>query len=546
MTVQQQMEFVMADADPGRLAKRYFPCNREDALLLLGGLAVSAWVPDAAVRLAMQPEGVALIGDGLRASEAALLEGGEPERFPLLVELAPAREIAESRIIGFADIRQLVFRSQDEADAFRFRAVDEFDPAALACVTEPARFGLPGEARFSLREAPCAHDADAGRIADRLAAGLGFAFAIASQRPACRPALTEFLQGADDAWTGESLDFQSSCIALTGIDAEQLTGRQRAIVGSFAGAGNASRGELLDALMLAFAAAGAQDGEARAIEGSWETLTRKVIRGEVVLDGDRLGDDKSVLLRGTLLSLIAETPQALCAFLDAEKPAGPKVTVLAAFLAGLKTGLAAMPWAIKAPQAAGLGALSAAIVRAVASDSGTIVRLAHVIHETIVHGASTANVADGVPQLGAWQEQLSSTPDSVEAYWQQQLERFGYRIVDRGSVPLSWRVQFPHGHVVRIAVREAAGRQFPELTYRLAANAKPKKAAELAAFFAGGTRLWYPRKDEAGDMHFACELPALPDRDAVDVLADVLDHVIGQCVTERKVTAVRRKSPPRT
>lgn len=505
--------------------------------MLLASLSISEWNPDTEVRLAMQPEGIALVGDGLRDSEACLLEEGIPQRFPMLIEVDPSRNTGGPRVIGFSDIVQLVFRSQDEADAFRFRAVDEFDPAVLAHAVEPTRFGLIGEARFSLRESRDMRGAHAGRLADRLAAGLCFAVAIASMRPICRPAIAEFVEGASEgAMFDETIDLQAACVAMTGADAEQLTCHQRAVVRAFARAENLSRGAMLDIVMEEFSSGGRRSAESQATEAHWEALTRKVIRGEVVLDGERLGDDKSVLLRGALLGLAADTPEALCAFLDADKPSGPRVTVLAAFLAGLKTGLAAMPWPLKAPNAGSLGTLSAELARAASSAPDKLSSVARVARTMTAEGMQTKIEMDGLSALGEWLE-----ADPVENRWLQKLEEERYRIIGRGYVPRSWRVQFPHGYEVEIVVREAGGRQFALLTWSLDPGSKPKKA-DVTAACEGSARIWLPGKDAAGNFAFVCALPSLPSLPEVDVLADLLHEVKRLCVPEKKSRTRRKKS----
>jgi hypothetical protein len=315
-----------------------------------------------------------------------------------------------------------------------------------------------------------------------------------------------------------------------------LTHHQGAVVRAFARADDPSRATMIGIVMEEFASEGGQNMESQTTEAHWEALTRKVIRGDVVLDGERLGDDKSVLLRGALLGLVADTPEALCAFLDAAKPAGPRVAVLAAFLAGLRTGLAAMPWQIKAPQAGALGALSAALANATSSGPDKLARVVRIARTNAADGIRTSIEMEGYPPLAEWRES-----DPVETLWQQQLEREGYQVIGRGSVPRSWRVQFPHGYEVEIAVREAVGRQFPLLTWSLDPRSKPKKA-DIADACDGGARIWLPGKDAAGNPAFVCALPVLPALPEVDVLADLLHEVMRLCLPVKNPRARRKKS----
>src|SRR5690606_34906316 len=57
---------------PPDAPRTFFPCNREDAPLLLGGCCISHWFADPNVRLAIDASGAALIEEGLRAEEELL------------------------------------------------------------------------------------------------------------------------------------------------------------------------------------------------------------------------------------------------------------------------------------------------------------------------------------------------------------------------------------------------------------------------------------------------------------------------------------------
>ncbi|MEN2578182.1 hypothetical protein AAER81_02750, partial [Acinetobacter baumannii] len=58
-----------------------------------------------------------------------------------------------------------------------------------------------------------------------------------------------------------------------------------------------------------------------------------------------------------LLAVVADKPGALIAFLNAAKPSGGRVTLLASFLVGLKRGVLQTPWKEKATDARWLSLL---------------------------------------------------------------------------------------------------------------------------------------------------------------------------------------------
>lgn len=508
----------------------FFPCNREDALLLLGGLAISEWAPDVSIQLAMQPDGIALVDGGLRASEASLLENGVRERFPVLFEVNA--RVQKPRVLTFADVEQLVFRTREEADAFRLRAVQEFDPVALRFAVEPDCFGLPEEKpRFTLREPGSSSDARIGHIADRLAAGIAFARAVAKREPASAAAFSEFISGNA---TPEELDLYAACVAMTGIQAEQLTTHQRAIVSVFSEAEGLSRSAMLDAISRAFAKSGEQNDDHRATEAKWVELARRVIRNEMLLDGKILSDDRSILLRGTLLSLVADTPDALCAFINAENPAGPKVAITAAFLSGLKSGLISMPWSLKASQAVELGTLAAAIMEAVekVQDVATVVRASLQVEP--VHNAVVVDDAKSVDVPAQQIDSVLQAADSVEAKWEQQLRDASYEVVSLESSPRSWRVSIPRGYDFNITMQDVGGEQFPLIIYRLGAKRKLKNKTDVAAAEKSVASMWLSHKDPDGGIAFVSALPQLPSSAAMKVLAALLGEVMRLAMPEAR------------
>lgn len=534
----QQRELEMSALGRARL---FFPCNREDALVLLGGLCISDGFPDEGVRLALESGRVALVEAGLRTTEAAVLETGRSERFPVLLELDPALDPNSRHIVGYENIVRLVFRSQDEADAFRFRPVDEFDPESLAWQVEPACFGLEGPARFELVERREVGALRVGHLVDRIIDGIHCMVALTELQPACLPAVGRFL--SNPASAGE-FNLAGAVAALTGsADADSLP-MASAVVHAFSQARDASPRELIDALAHGFAASGAADDRrGREVEERWVRVARDVAASRTTLDGDLLSDDKSVLLRAALLALQADGPDALAAFLAARKPAGVKVSSAAAFLVGLKQGLISAPWRLKGPRARQLSSASRALLESLSRTGGQDV--AQVISATSTDTDEFTRFSLSIAewQLIEWEEERA--PDPVELAWREDFERLGYQVLGKGEAEHSWLVAFPGDQRIEVVHCSAGGARFPMLRFRLASDRKPRKAKEVATSFDQGGRLWYPRMDVNEQRWLCCDLPALPEIEQLGLLANALREAVDLCTLPPKPPArPRKKSPP--
>ena len=286
----------------------FFPCNREDALLLLGSLCISEFFPDASVRLAIQPGGIALLDQGLRRSEEDLINGGRPERFPVLIEVDQHVGKRSPRVIEYSDVLGLVFRTQSEAEDFRYRPVDEFDTDSFSCRAESEIFGLPGEPRFGIRESSDKVTLNAGRIVDRLAAGVLCLLALGNARPDCRVAIADFLGRKSREKLGkEEIDFEAAGDILLDIPSEMARSKhQRAIVPAFASFEGGSVRHLVEQVTRNFAAIPGGDEASARMESRWVEVALDVLKSRIALAGDQLSDDRSVLLRGALLGLVVD------------------------------------------------------------------------------------------------------------------------------------------------------------------------------------------------------------------------------------------------
>lgn len=530
----QQRELVMPAPERTRI---FFPCNREDALLLLAGLCFSVGFPDEGVQLAIKSGQVAFIEDGLRRTEATLLEAGRSERYPVLVEVAPDLNLSARHIVSFADIVSLVFRSQEEADAFRFRPVDEFDPESLVWQVEPKCFGLEGPARFELVEQRDAEAIRIGHLVDRIVAGINCMVALAEVHPACLPAVGRFLSSPASASEFNIAGAVAALMPSADTDSSPVAS---AVVQAFAQADDASPRKLIDALARRFTESGADDGRLTAeVEEKWVQVARDVAASRTTLNGDLLSDEKSVLLRAALLALQADGPDTLRTFLSAKKPAGVKVSSAAAFLVGLKQGLINGSWRQKGQHAKQLSSIARALLDSFSQVGGEGVAQVISVTSADTDRSIRFSLSMAGCQLIEWEEERA--PDPVDSAWRADFERLGYQVVGKGDAEHSWLVAFPGDQRIEVVHCSAGGTRFPMLRFRLASDRKPRRAKEVATNFERGGRLWYPRVDENKQRLLCCELPALPDMADLGLLGDALREAVDLCCLPATPARPRKK-----
>ncbi len=521
--------------------RRFFPCNREDALLLLGGLCISHWFPESTVRLPVDDSGVVVVPDGLRGEEGLLVCGTQSERFPLLIEIVGDPDPALPRIIRIVDVLRLVFRTQDEADAFRFRPVEEFDPVDLAWSVEPALFGLPGAPRFRLRD-PDGSALETGRLVDRVVAAVFTLLAVGNQHETCRPSIRGFVSGSSPEEVQPSPDLKTLLRHLSqGVPrpAAQLVD---AVLAAFAGAESQAPRTIIESMGRAFDALMKPEDRAGEVAGRWLDVARDVARSRFELNGDLLSDEKSILLRAALLGAFADDDRAVLAFLQGEKPAGLRVATTGSFLVGLKVGVIGDSWGRKRYSVDKLSAATAAFLRAwpdVASDSAPLLHVDERRGDSeIVNRFLVGDVA-----LAEWTSPLELDLD--EKAWLGELSLAGYAVLGSGATPRSWQVRMPStGRTLEIMQAEAGSppRKFPVLRFRFADGEKLKKAKEIATSFESGGRLWAAHQDPASGWFLSCELPSLPVGDDMRLVADTLEAAVQLCVAPAKAP---RKARPK-
>lgn len=521
----------------------FFPCNREDALLLLGGLCISQWFAEPNVRLAVDVTGAALVADGLLGEEESLLCGDVAGRFPVLIEVPAALGKRTPVLIEIGEVRRLVFRTQADADAFRYRPVDEFDPGYLAYAIEPDRFGRAGAARFHIRSTDSREAVDLGHAADRIIAGVFSMVTVANAQEACRAPMARLISG--NVGTADLPLSVSDVIARLALGLSGAGNRHTdLIVDAFAASDGASPRELIDAIASGFERASPPDPHAREIEGRWLQVARDVARGKVELNGDLLSDDKSILLRAALLATFAKGPQAVLAFLNAEKPAGARVATIASFLVGLKRGVIGESWARKERHTRELGSAMAEFLRSI-PDLTAGRSSPFRIEELQQEAAMVQAVSVGQVRLAEWKSLRKREPDPIEVAWMEQLAGSGYMVLGAGEAAHGWLVRPPGADRIldlRLAAVGNPPKRFPVFRFSFTEGQKFRKTKELAADFEAGGRLWALRHVPARGPLLICEVPSLPVGDDLALFLDALEDAIQLCVAPAKAVRKPRRN----
>lgn len=527
----------------GQSPRYFFPCNREDALVLLSGMLISPAFFINGIRLAVQNDQIAIIDGALRKSEEELLSGDRPERFPLLMEIGPEVAGRSARDISPGEIVRLVFRTTEESEDFRFRPVDEFDTESLRSSVEPALFGGDGEVRFALRPPLDESDDDTGYVADRLAGAVHGALSLARSAPQLGPAIIDFFARNGSAEGPESLSFSIACEALHVVAADSVpTRRQSAVVAAFANDEGLGARALIQSVAGNFAATGSRSDEEARQESRWEATAHDAIRGRIAIDGDQVSDQGSILLRAALLGAIGDKPTSLLAFLAAEKPSGVRVTLQGSFLAGLKRGVLRTSWKDKSQDAPWISALLREVI---AAPAGVGVRDSLVsVRTEVLNGHTTITIAVAGHDVVTLQAKSPDSEDHLTSEWLKSLASSGYEILGQGRSPHSWIVALTPDQPVEVSHAEAGDIHFPVMRYHLEEGRKFKKVKEVSAALENVGMFWHRSMDSMGSECLYCDLPALPGPDGRTVLSTKLSEAIALATVAPKTPKAKVKRPP--
>jgi hypothetical protein len=517
----------------------FFPANREDALLLLGGLCISEYFSTPDIALAVNDNGIAVIEQGLRATEASLLERGQKRNFPLLIELHDWGGYHEPATILPHEISAIWFRSRSECDEFRFRSVDEFDANTYRCDVDSELFGLQGVSRFGLRAGSAF--AELGKLADKLSDGVISILDLANRQPSCREAVCMFFRGTQVGEASSGLDFATAINAAlqSGETSTNDNPIRTAVVSAFLSAVDSSPRSLLEQIGLLIAEQSPVSGNTPDPVSRWLEFSDTVVRNQIALTGDRLSDEKSVLLRAALLGLMVDEIDALETFLNAEKPSGYRVTTIAAFLVGLKRGIVSNPWEQKRRFIDSAPYLISEFLQAIVRNPRSLTEVMSVTRREVANGHELS-IMCSQRSLATWEVENIFELNESEIILASALGMDSSSSVTHSPHSHGFCIKTSTGRVLEVSA-QSKGSNCISLRYYLGSDQKFRKAKDLLEYGSAGGRVWYPARDEEGQDFLYCDLVSAPDNEGRQVLMDALDAALGHLLIPRKVAKARKK-----
>ncbi|WP_145979473.1 hypothetical protein [Ramlibacter tataouinensis] len=504
------------------------PCNRESALLVLGSLCASDAI-SAETDLPIDQGRIAVVSDGLREEEAQALAAGDPRRFSVLLQF-PSGAIEKTSsgtwLIPTCELQRVLFASQKEADDFRYRAVDEVNTESLDYEIKPRLFGLPGGARFSVQRTKPTR---ATVLADRIAAGVHYAIRLAEVHSGTRQAAIDFFSDVSGSAKGQDRPtFQSSCVSL--LSPAAASDVLHHVLIAFTSGDSAAE------IIKAIASTPSEDRAFR----RWSEVAQGVLQSRVELSRDQLSDEGSIVLRGALLGLTAETPDAVGKFLESDRPAGPHVSMFAAFLAGLRKGVLNLSWAEK-QQAPQLSRLTTAFLLKAVEKPADLSFCAAAQADPSENRRVRITVS-GI-QLAEWSlpelPVATTSPHIAEA-----LEREGYQVLGMGRMPKSVLLSLS-GTSVELQLPVEDGDGFCTLKVYLDPVRKIRKKSDIVEAFSAGGMLWYPGPLDAEEKFLFCDLVSLPRSPDGPVLASKLKAALDAFLTPEKQKRSPAKRAPK-
>ena len=524
------------------LRKRvFFPANREDALLLLGGICISEYFPEPSIALAVTDKGIAFVEDGLRILEANLLDRGRRQNFPLLIEVNERQANFQRVAILPPDIKAIWFRSPSECDEFRFRSVEEFDASTYPCSVDPERCGLEGTLRFERRTGSAL--ADLGRLADKFSDGVLSIIDLGNRQPSCREAVWSFFgtnRGEESSLGLEFGDAVNAIIQSPDIGTDENKTRT-AIISAFFSAVDPSPRALLERIRSLLIAQSSDGGTLSEPILKSLDFYELVVRNQTALTGDRLSDEKFVLLRGALLGLMVNDVDALETFLNAEQPSGARVTAIAAFLLGLKRGILSSSWEQKKRSLQLSPFLIADILEVFVKAPNTASK---VISATRKDTASSYDLSliCAERELVTWQIEAPLELSERERIFATALGMETLKPTTRSEGRRGFNIQTASGYTIEIIMQQSKSPNSVTLRYYLAPDQKLRKPKDLREYGSAGGRVWYPISDDQRRDFLYCDLVSVPDNDGRQVVFEALAATLGEIViTQTKVKRLKEK-----
>jgi hypothetical protein len=326
-------------------ARMFVPSNRELVLEQLAAMVLSPHFPAASGTTSVTARLPFLVTDGLSTDEIDDLAAGQPQRFPVLVEVRAEAVQGASGVIGIRDVLGLRFRNQDEADDFHSLPFDELDTAFFRCEAEPGLFALDCPLRSANVEAAVLPDAQVrGEVADRIAGAICCLLELGSAEPACWNAISDLLCASPLAPEATGVELRAIVSSPDG----RTVGVGGAVAQTFMAYEREAPGRLIEEVAHRVEQS-SSDPTLGLVVSRWLDVARAVLGNRVELNGEILSDGGSIPLRAAILAAVVDDVGNLVPFLHAERPAGHRVIAAAALLLGLRTGLRNLSWSMKAP-----------------------------------------------------------------------------------------------------------------------------------------------------------------------------------------------------
>lgn len=315
----------------------YFPTNREEILSILASVNFNFKTSPTRIPVALTARAIPyqFTDNSTDVNESIPLSSNE-KNFPILI--ATADKIKKNQI-NFSAIQYLVFRSPQEKDDFRFRAISEFDTESIYCVVKPELFQSLEKNRKKFTMVDLENDQNYHSC---IISGILNLKHIASLK-GFDPIVFENVFHKDDV----SIQFLIQRIlnlVEPSLHRESTDNLIMAIIHSILEHGKLNSAVLLQKiedkwLDLWDVEAPPQD------EIGWFKYLRSIINSTQVLNLDKLTDDSgSVFLRAATLMVMSDDLNVLQNFCNQSSRIGGKVLYLAAFLIGLKTPLHRRSW----------------------------------------------------------------------------------------------------------------------------------------------------------------------------------------------------------
>lgn len=314
----------------------YFPTNREEILSILGSVNFNFKTTPLRIQVAVAGKATPFqFTQSIHANELIALSNNE-RNFPVLI--ASSNKFKRNQI-NFSDIHHLVFRTEQEKDAFRFRGVAEFNPECIDGLVQPELFQSLQENNKKFKIIDLENEQN---YHTRILSGLLNIWHVAAWR-----GFDSFV--FESIFQKDDLNIQMLIQYILNLDENETHNELSehlilAILHSVLKHGQLTSAILLQKITDRWDELWSTDVPPQD-EVIWFKYLTSIINSTQVLNLDKLTDDGgSVFLRAATLMIMSDDLNVLKNFSDQSSGIGSKVLYLAAFLIGLKTPLYRRPW----------------------------------------------------------------------------------------------------------------------------------------------------------------------------------------------------------